>query len=69
MPHPDAGVPNDPLLKTRPAAVYLAFSERGLQAAVARGDIAFVRVSPRRVAFRLSELNRFAEARTQRTGR
>ena len=66
MPPPDASVPNDPLLKTRPAAHYLAFSERGLQAAVARGDIAFVRVSKRRIAFRLSELNRFAEARTQR---
>ena len=60
---------NDPLSKLGPSAIYLTMSPRGLQAAVARGDIAFVRVSARRIAFRLSELNRYAAAREQRVAR
>lgn len=69
MTHPRLDIENDPLLRIREAAAYLAMSIRGVQAAVSRGDLEVVRVSPRRVAFRRSALNGFVVARAQRAGK
>lgn len=60
---------DDPLYGGRQAATYLNISLRTLQCIAAAGGIDFVRVSARRVAYRLSTLNRYIESRTQRAAR
>lgn len=55
----DVPTTDDPVLRPREAAAYAALSLRALQAAVARGVIRVVRLSPRRIGVRRSEMNRF----------
>ena len=50
---------NDPLLTTAAAAKALSVSERTLRAIYERGEIAYVRVSPRRIAFRQSDIDKY----------
>ena len=66
MAQANAAASEDPLWPLKRAAEYLSISPRTLQAAASARLIGFVRASKRRIAFRLSELNRYADARTQR---
>ena len=66
MPQENASAISDPLWNLKKAAEYLSISPRTLQAAASARTIGFVRASKRRIAFRLSELNRYADSRTQR---
>ena len=69
MPQEHASATSDPVWNLRKSAEYLSVSPRTLQSAASARLIAFVQVSTRRIAFRVSELNRYIESRTQRAAR
>jgi excisionase family DNA binding protein len=59
-------VPSTPLLRRQEAAVYLGLSPQTLSnwASTGRGLIPYVRVSPRAVRYRLSDLDEWLRNRT-----
>jgi|YelNatPaOPRAMG01_1025707.scaffolds.fasta_scaffold23311_2 excisionase family DNA binding protein len=63
-PSPSKEDSRDPLLNVRDAAKFLNMSQTAVYAALERHELPHLRLSRRRIRFRLKDLDRWLEART-----